>query len=409
MKSQNRNELYESEEIVIEGDTASEVGYIILGLCVFIVAIYLLFNIIGGRDGSDTVIKVSEDENEVQKKWEEELLSGVLQTEFSQELLKAIGDIQVGDYMNIEFVIEGQETYDDDYIQQYIDHELDKYTRYEEVEKKAESGDVVNIDYMIVLDGQVLGDLTITDYDLKLGSGAFVAGVEDALIGASAGEDVSVEVEFPEDSVSEELAGKRAFVVITINKVQKEIRIELKDENVAYLSSTAKSIEEYIEELKEELEENSYDLGDDTISAQLWNQFIKEFVVADYPTATMDQLTIKKKQVYIQQAESENLTLEYFLKTKDMTEEELDQRLYESAKQEYLEKLAVYYVVAFERLVPNQEKYDQLLRQLLQQAGYANLGDAQAMGYEIEDIEYSILKEIVLDWLTERVKVTGIE
>ncbi len=405
VESRDRKALYDSEEIVIKGDTVSEISYILLGAIIIMAIVYFIFWSGGDSQQSDMDITNAESEATEVMKWQEELLSGILQTDFTSELLEAIAKIQMNEYIGIELLIEGLVTYDDEYIKSYIYEELDKYTRYEAVTKEVEYGDMVNIDYEIVLNGQVVEDLSITDYDLKLGSGKFILGVEESLVGASKGSNVSVPVTFPEDSSIEELAGESTTVIVTINEVFDEIKLELVDENVAYLSPTAKSINEYIDELKVELEEGSYDLSDGAVRAQVWDKFTAGVTVEYYPDEAIGVLIDKKKQVYIDQAESEKLTFEYFLKTKDMTESELDEYLEKSARQEYLEKLAVYYLIGIERLVPEQEEYDRMLNQLLQESGFATLKDAEAIGYEISDIEYTMLKEIALTWLTDRTEI----
>ena len=123
----------------------------------------------------------------------------------------------------------------------------------EVVEDAAKEGDTVNIDYSGSIDGVKFDGGTAEKQDLKLGSGQFIPGFEDQLIGAKAGETVTVKVTFPEKYGNADLAGKAAEFEVKVNEVKREP--ELSDEWVKnYDGTTAETIESYRDQIREQLQ-----------------------------------------------------------------------------------------------------------------------------------------------------------
>ena len=123
----------------------------------------------------------------------------------------------------------------------------------EVVEDAAKEGDTVNIDYSGSIDGVKFDGGTAEKQDLKLGSGQFIPGFEDQLIGAKAGETVTVKVTFPEQYGNADLAGKAAEFEVKVNEVKREP--ELSDEWVKnYDGTTAETIESYRDQIREQLQ-----------------------------------------------------------------------------------------------------------------------------------------------------------
>ena len=135
----------------------------------------------------------------------------------------------------------------DDVIQRALDANPDV------VDDISKEGDTVNIDYSGSIDGVKFDGGTAEKQDLKLGSGQFIPGFEDQLIGKKAGEEVTVKVTFPEEYGNEELAGKDAEFAVKIHEVKRPAT--LSDEWVKnYKETTANTIAEYREEVRKQLQ-----------------------------------------------------------------------------------------------------------------------------------------------------------
>lgn len=121
------------------------------------------------------------------------------------------------------------------------------------VQEASKEGDTVNIDYSGSIDGVKFDGGTAEKQDLKLGSGRFIPGFEDQLIGKKAGEKITVKVTFPEQYGNADLAGKAAEFAVTVNEVKREP--ELTDEWVKnYEGTKAQTVAAYREEIRKRLE-----------------------------------------------------------------------------------------------------------------------------------------------------------
>ena len=136
-----------------------------------------------------------------------------------------------------------------------IKAELERSARTVEKKGKAAKGDTVNIDFEGFIDDVPFEGGKGEHYDLELGSGSFIPGFEDQLIGRKAGEDVDVEVTFPENYQAEDLAGKPAVFKCHIHEVKGKEIPKLDDEYVSD-STEFETVDEYKASVKERLENN---------------------------------------------------------------------------------------------------------------------------------------------------------
>ena len=165
--------------------------------------------------------------------------------------LSEMGSITLPDLKSITVTVEPAQTVTreevDDVIQRALDANPDV------VDDISKEGDTVNIDYSGSIDGVKFDGGTAEKQDLKLGSGQFIPGFEDQLIGKKAGEEVTVKVTFPEEYGNEELAGKDAEFAVKIHEVKRPAT--LSDEWVKnYKETTANTIAEYREEVRKQLQ-----------------------------------------------------------------------------------------------------------------------------------------------------------
>ena len=141
-------------------------------------------------------------------------------------------------------------------VQAEIDRLLDKKATREEVtDRAAENGDIVTIDFVGTVDGVKFDGGEAEGYDLVLGSGSFIPGFEDQVVGMNLGEKKDVNVTFPEDYQAAELKGKAAVFAVTLHKIQKKVLPELTDEFVKE-NAGEETIEAYKEKTAARLQEN---------------------------------------------------------------------------------------------------------------------------------------------------------
>ena len=163
-------------------------------------------------------------------------------------------EVTLGDYKGVE-VPKSEITVTDEEVDAEVKKEQDKNARTVAVEDRAAAnGDITTIDFEGFVDGVAFDGGKGTDYALTLGSGTFIPGFEDQLVGANAGDHVEVKVTFPEEYQAKELAGKEAVFQCDVKKIETKEVPELDDEFAKDVSEFD-TLAEYKEDVKKKLTE----------------------------------------------------------------------------------------------------------------------------------------------------------
>jgi len=160
-------------------------------------------------------------------------------------------DVTLGDYKGIEIAAVDTTVTDED-VEKKISSELDKDSRYEKVERPVQNGDRVKLDFEGFVDGVAFEGGKGTNYNLVIGSGQFIPGFEEQLVGAEAGADVEVNVNFPEDYHEASLAGKASVFKCKVNEIEEKQVPELNDDYAA--DKGFESVKDYRDSVRSDLE-----------------------------------------------------------------------------------------------------------------------------------------------------------
>ena len=141
------------------------------------------------------------------------------------------------------------------------------------------------------MDGVAFDGGTAQGVDLTIGSGRFIPGFEDQLIGAKVGETTTIKVTFPDPYQNNpDLAGKEAEFTVTINKISKTVTPELTDTLVQSLpNSTAKTVDEYKNTVKQQLTDYKQQQADYMIQNTIWQQVMDNAELKKYPEGEVEQ------------------------------------------------------------------------------------------------------------------------
>ena len=166
-------------------------------------------------------------------------------------------DVELGEYKNLGLVKTVDEVTEDD-VNADIERARERASRWVEItDRAAKLDDQVNIDYAGFLGDEQFDGGTAQGHDLVLGSGSFIPGFEDQLVGAEIGAELDVNVTFPEQYHSEELAGKAVVFKVKVNGIREKEMPTLDEEFVKEVSETANTVEEYKAEIREKLEKQA--------------------------------------------------------------------------------------------------------------------------------------------------------
>ena len=200
--------------------------------------------------------------------------------------------VVLGDYKNLEVVSNVSAITDED-VDNYIDYMLSMSPELVEVTDRdvVEIGDVANIDYEGKKDGVAFDGGTAQGYDLGIGSGSFIEGFEEGLVGVKKGETVDLNLTFPENYHSADLAGAEVVFTVTVNAIYEEATPEFTDEYVAGLGienvATVAEYREYLRTMMVEAEEE-YALQD--VQTQVISMVTENATVTEVPQELIDSI-----------------------------------------------------------------------------------------------------------------------
>ncbi len=197
-------------------------------------------------------------------------------------------DVTLGEYKNLGIVKTVDEVAEDD-VKAEIERARDRASRWIEVtDRAAKLDDQVNINYAGFLGEEQFAGGTAENHDLILGSGAFIPGFEDQLVGAEIGADVDVNVTFPEQYHSEELAGKAVVFHVHVNSIREKEMPELDEDFVKEVSETANTVDEYKAEIRERLESQAENRAETAFENEVIEKVVENAEV-DIPEAMIEE------------------------------------------------------------------------------------------------------------------------
>ena len=230
-------------------------------------------------------------------------------------------EVKLGDYKGIE-VTKVDTSVSDEEVEEAIERERERNGRDVTVEDRAiEDGDTAVIDYEGFVDGVAFDGGSAKNQPLKIGSGTFIPGFEEQLIGKNAGDDTEVNVTFPEDYHADDLAGKDATFKVTIHEIKTRELPELDDE-FAQDVSEYETFEEYKNSVKERLEKTK---ADSAKSAQM-NEALDQVAAAaeiSIPDAILETRADDMINQFAQQLAQQGLSMDQYMQYSGQTQAQL--------------------------------------------------------------------------------------
>lgn len=357
---------------------------------------------------AETETAVEEDTAEAASETSSEAASETAETEELGEEpeYKALDYVTLGQYKALEVTVGSLDVTEDEIQQQFYDDCSSHDKLLQVTEGEVAEGDVVNIDYVGSIDGVEFDGGTDKGVDLTIGSGTFIPGFEDGLIGAAIGKEINVNVTFPENYGNTDVAGKDAVFAVTVNFVKKAP--EMTDDIVAEISDH-KTVDEYRKGVEEQLKaDKEAQQNSDKINGIL-NQIYSASTINGYPEEVVNYRTAQMKAYYTQIAEQSDMTLADFLSNQlQMTEEQFDQQCPAVIKQSMIQELLLKAVAESENMEISDEEYEAGIEKYIKSTG-AESKETLLSQYTEAEIRRSLIMDKALDFLKENttVKVEG--
>ena len=226
------------------------------------------------------------------------------------------------------------------------------------VERAAKDGDTVIIDFDGYMDGVAFDGGKGENYTLRLGSGTFIPGFEDQVVGMAAGDEKDVEVTFPEDYGTQELAGKPATFKVKVHEVKETLIPELDDEFAKDVSETAETLEDLKKERREKLEKDKADEAEHNFKNEVIKKAMDNLEVV-IPDAMVEAQLDDMMNQYAMNMQSSGFTLEQYAQMMGTTVQGLREQSREGAVQQIRNTLLLEEVAKAEDIQVTDEELEE--------------------------------------------------
>ncbi len=274
-------------------------------------------------------------------------------------------EVTLGQYKGIE-VEKADTAATDEEVNAEIDKEREANSRTISVEDRAvQDGDMTVIDFEGFVDGEAFEGGKGTDYPLTIGSGAFIPGFEEKLVGAEIGKEAEVDVTFPEEYHAKELAGKPAVFKCTVKEIKVKELPEL-DDDFAQDVSDFDTLEEYKADVRKKVEEKkAADAKAKKEDAVI--EKIIEGAAMEIPDAMVETQAERMVDEFAQRLQMQGLTMEQYLQFTGGNVQALVEQSKPQALKRIQSRLVLEAVVAAENLTASDEELDAELGRMAEQ------------------------------------------
>ena len=270
-------------------------------------------------------------------------------------------EVELGEYAGLTVTKEAKNVNEAD-VDAEVKRMQDRNGRLLTREGAAENGDTVDIDFEGFVDGKAFEGGKAEHYSLVLGSGSFIPGFEDQVVGHSAGEEFDVNVKFPEEYGAAELAGKDATFKIKLHEVKYKELPALDDD-------FAKDVSEYdtLDELKDSIRNNIKTNLDKQAEQKVENDLMDQVIAnmkADIPDAMVDSRIDERVQDFEYRISQQGLKLADYLKYMGMNIEQFRAQFKEQADKQVKMRLAMEAIVAKEGITASDEEFEEEVKRI---------------------------------------------
>ena len=263
-------------------------------------------------------------------------------------------EVELGKYKGVEIAKVEYKVEDKD-IEHELGHMQEHNSRLVTIEDRAlENGDISTIDFEGFVDGVAFEGGKAEGHELEIGSGSFIPGFEDQLVGMKIDEEKDINVKFPEEYFSKDLAGKDAVFKVKLHAIKKKELPELDDEFAKDVSEFD-TLEELKASIKEKLEKNNeqrakYETEEAAIKA------VCEDAKLDIPTGMIDLEVENMMKDFEQRLSYQGLNMEQYLKMIGRTEEEMRKEYEPQATEAIKSRLVLEAIINAEKIVASEEE-----------------------------------------------------
>lgn len=230
-------------------------------------------------------------------------------------------EVTLGDYKNIEVTKQDRTVTDED-VADELESRRQRAVELALKDDAAEEGDTVVIDFEGYKDGEKFDGGSAENHSLELGSGQFIPGFEDQLIGAKSGDEKDVEVTFPEEYGAEELAGQDVVFKVVVHEVKEKRVPELDDEFAKDVDDEVETLDELKDKIRQQLEKSKDRAATEATDDEAIQKAVENAEVPEIPEAMIDEEVDRQFNLFINNLQQQGISKDQYMSMIGTSEQE---------------------------------------------------------------------------------------
>lgn len=273
-------------------------------------------------------------------------------------------EVKLGDYKNLEVSVDASKEVTDEEVDAKVERERNNLAELVVKEGAAAEGDTVVIDFVGSVDGVEFDGGKGDNFSLELGSGQFIPGFEDQLVGAKAGDEVEVKVTFPEDYQATDLAGKAAVFVTKVNEVKAKEVPALDDELAKDLDDEVETLDELKAKYRKELEAAKEIAYDDAVEGAALDLAVENAEIVELPAEMVEDEVHRAMNEFMGNMQRQGISPEMYFQLTGTSEEDLHKQYEADADKRVKTNLVIEAIAAAEGFEASDEEIEKEINDL---------------------------------------------
>lgn len=273
-------------------------------------------------------------------------------------------EVKLGAYKDLEVSVDASKEVTDEEVDAKLENERKNLAELVVKEGAAENGDTVVIDFVGSVDGVEFDGGKGENHSLELGSGQFIPGFEDQLVGAKAGDEVEVKVTFPEDYQASDLAGKAAVFVTKVNEVKAKEVPALDDELAKDLDDEVETLDELKAKYRKELEAAKEIAFDDAVEGAALDLAVENAEIVELPAEMVEDEVHRAMNEFMGNMQRQGISPEMYFQITGTTQEDLHKQYEADADKRVKTNLVIEAVAAAEGFDATEEEIQKEINDL---------------------------------------------
>ena len=312
-------------------------------------------------------------------------------------------EVNLGDYKDLEVSVEATKEVTDEEIDEKIEHERNNLAELVLKEDEAVEGDTVVIDFLGSVDGVEFDGGKGDNFSLELGSGQFIPGFEEQLVGKKAGETIDVNVTFPENYQAEDLAGKDAKFVTKIHEVKAKEVPALDDELAKDIDEEVDTLDELKAKYQKELEESKETAYEDAVEGAALELAVENAEIVELPEEMLHDEVHRAMNEFMGNMQQQGISPEMYYQLTGSSEEDLHKQYEADADKRVKTNLVIEAIAKAENFEASDEEIESEITNLASEYGM-ELEQVRSL-LSVDMLKHDIAMKKAVELITSSAKV----